>query len=63
MVGNRWEQVVALSRWWPYVRGIGRVADNPKAVMLYFDRSLTDDEMREIHDQLNGKEPIIEPSN
>jgi hypothetical protein len=49
-----------MARWWPYVRGIGRVADNPKAITLFFDRPLTDDEMREIHDQLNGKEPILE---
>ena len=31
-------------------RGIGRVAGNPQAIMLYFDRPLTDDEMRALHD-------------
>ena len=46
--------------WWPKVRWIGRVGDNPNAVILHFDRPLTNDEMREIHGQLNGKEPIIE---
>jgi hypothetical protein len=28
--------------------------------MLHFDRPLTDDEMREIHLQLNGAKPLIE---
>lgn len=31
-------------------RGVGRVADNEQAVMLYFDRKLTDDELRELHE-------------
>lgn len=37
----------------PPVRGIGRVADNEKAIILYFDRKLTDDEMRALHDALS----------
>jgi hypothetical protein len=34
------------------IKGIGRVADNEKAIILYFDRRLTDDEMRALHDHL-----------
>ncbi len=38
----------------PPARGIGRVADNDRAIVLYFDRPLTDDEMRIVHDRLRG---------
>jgi hypothetical protein len=38
----------------PPARGIGRVADNEKAIILTFDRRLTDDEMRAVHDRLRG---------
>ena len=31
-------------------RGVGRVADNDKAIMVCFDRRLSDNEMRELHD-------------
>lgn len=34
-------------------RGVGRMADNDKAVLLIFDRPLTDDELRALHDQTN----------
>jgi hypothetical protein len=34
------------------IKGIGRVADNEKAIILYFDRKLTDGEMRALHDHL-----------
>lgn len=33
--------------------GIGRMADNDKALLVYFDRRPTDDEMRDIHDRLS----------
>ena len=33
----------------PRVRGIGRVSDNVKALVLYFDYRPTDDQMRAIH--------------
>lgn len=32
-------------------RGVGRISDNENAVILYFDRPLTDDELRELHDE------------
>jgi hypothetical protein len=31
------------------VPGIGRVGDNEKAICLYFNRKLTDDEVRKLH--------------
>lgn len=34
----------------PKPRGSSRVADAPKCIMLTFDRELTDDEMRRLHD-------------
>lgn len=34
-----------------FMRGIGRVADNPQALMLYFDRRPSDDEVRHIHEE------------
>lgn len=36
----------------PLARGIGRMADNDRAIILTFDRRLTDDEMRVLHDHL-----------
>jgi hypothetical protein len=36
----------------PKVYGIGRVADNEKAIVLYFKRPLTDDEMRVLHEDV-----------
>ena len=36
----------------PPVRGISRLADNPRAVVLSLDRPPTDDEMRAIHNLL-----------
>jgi hypothetical protein len=38
----------------PRARGIGRVSDNENAVILYFDRKLTDDEMRAVHHLSDG---------
>lgn len=32
------------------LNGVGRDADHDKALVLYFNRRLTDDEMRFIHD-------------
>lgn len=37
----------------PYVRGIGRMFDNEKAVLLILDCKPTDDELRFMHDYLN----------
>jgi hypothetical protein len=39
----------------PRARGVGRMADNVKAVLVYFDRRLTDDEMRKLHMMLNER--------
>ncbi|MDJ0631066.1 MAG: hypothetical protein QNJ44_22605 [Rhodobacter sp.] len=36
----------------PKVRGVGRDSDDPRAIVAYFDRELTDDEMRFFHDCL-----------
>jgi hypothetical protein len=33
-------------------RGVGRMFDNEKAVLVMFDRKLTDDELRSLHDQI-----------
>ena len=33
----------------PQPRGIGRVMSDESAVIMYFDRRLTDDEMRALH--------------
>lgn len=38
----------------PYPRGIGRIADNDRALIVYFDVVPTDDEMRMIHDSLRA---------
>lgn len=37
----------------PYVRGIGRMFDNEKAILLILDCKPTDDELRFMHDYLN----------
>lgn len=39
----------------PYPRGISRMADNEKALLLSFDSPPTDDEMRSIHEFLIAK--------
>lgn len=36
----------------PDITGVGRAHDFDKAIMVYFDRPLTDREMREFHDLL-----------
>lgn len=40
---------------WPHVRGIGRMFDNEKALLISLDRKPTDDELRAIHDFLNDR--------
>jgi hypothetical protein len=44
----------------PGARGIGRVADNEQALILYFDRKPTDDEMRAIHVICGGVGVVVE---
>lgn len=44
---------MALERTVPRVRGTGRTSDNPKAIILYFDVVLSDDQMRALHDEIN----------
>lgn len=39
----------------PKVRGVGRMEDNDKALLLLLDRRPSDHELRVIHDYLNGK--------
>jgi len=36
------------------VSGVGRVGDNEKAICLYFNRRLTDDEMRAVHEMVRA---------
>ena len=36
----------------PKARGVGRMGDNDKAIMVHFDRPLTDDELRTLHEML-----------
>ena len=38
-----------------HARGVGRDAENPKALSVYFDRTPDDDEMRSIHELLSGR--------
>jgi hypothetical protein len=33
-------------------RGVGRMFDNEKAILVIFDRKLTDDELRSLHEQI-----------
>lgn len=35
---------------YPKVNGVGRMADNDKAMLVMFERKLTDDELREFHE-------------
>lgn len=35
-------------------RGVSRLEDNEQALVLYFDRKPTNDEMREIHDEFKN---------
>lgn len=42
----------------PRVRGVSRLWDNEKALMLSLDRRPTDDELRAIHDYLNPSPPL-----
>lgn len=44
----------------PQIRGIGRFADNAKAIILYFDRPLTDDEVRALDVLSYGGFPSVE---
>jgi hypothetical protein len=44
----------------PGAKGIGRVADNEKALILYFDRKPSDDEMRAIHCMCGGDGAVVE---
>lgn len=37
-----------------HARGVGRVADNEKVLLVSFDRRPTDEELREAHRSLNG---------
>lgn len=37
------------------VWGVSRDAENEKALIIYFDRALTDDEMREVHDLVRSR--------
>ena len=39
--------------------GIGRDAENAKAIVLYFSRPLTDDEMRFMHEVAQRSAPLI----
>jgi hypothetical protein len=34
------------------VRGVGRVADEPRAILVFLSKQLTDDEMRNFHDYI-----------
>lgn len=43
----------------PKARGVGRVADNDKAIIVYFDRPLTDDEMRALSVIIDGKYAVV----
>ena len=43
----------------PQPRGIGRVGDNTKAIIIYFDRELTDNEMRALHVLGQGGFPSV----
>jgi hypothetical protein len=40
-------------------RGVGRDADNDKAVAVYFSRPLTDDELRFFHEVCERSAPLM----
>lgn len=40
--------------------GIGRVGDNSKALIFYFDRAVTDDEMRFLHEVVQRAVAMID---
>ena len=42
----------------PTVAGVGRNAEWPKSLIVYFSRPLTDDEMRSFHDQIRDWTPM-----
>lgn len=46
----------------PDARGVGRVAGNPKEISVYFDRELTDDELRALHTSLDPRYQCASPS-
>lgn len=39
----------------PRAVGVGRMADEPRAILVSFERELTDDEMRRLHGMLNQR--------
>lgn len=41
----------------PRVLGVGRMGDNPRAVLVSLERAPTDDELRALHDYLRGFAP------
>lgn len=43
----------------PKARGVGRDAENDKAAVVYFDRPLTDDELRALHIMIDGNYAVI----
>ncbi len=45
------------SRQPPRVRGVGREADNPRAILVSLTEIPTDDELRSFHEFLRGWEP------
>lgn len=46
----------------PAAVGVGRMADNEKAVLVSFVRPLTDDELRKLHDVLRALSNAAPPS-
>lgn len=36
----------------PKVNGVGRVADNDRAILVIFERPLSDDELRNLHEEI-----------
>ena len=40
---------------WPKVWGTGRTIDNPRALLVVFDREPTDDEMRAFDEAIKGR--------
>lgn len=43
----------------PAAQGVGRMADNDKAILVSFSRPLTDDELRRFHDFIRHFDPRI----
>jgi hypothetical protein len=43
----------------PKVRGVSRMGDNPKALLVCFDREPSDDDIRALHEAL--KPPLPQP--